>query len=421
MNFDEIAQGSEAVYTVSEFLDAVNFVLKQDKAQVRGEVTDFKKGKWISFSLKDKDDNSILKCVLGEWQYRQIGVMLQDGMEVKIKGAPSVSKAYGSFGFWVEAIEPLGEGSLKKAYELLLKQLKSEGLFERKRPIPEFIKNIGVISSKHGVVIHDFRQNLDKRGFKIFFYDSRVEGADAPQEIIKAIRYFNLTPQPPLRRRGGEGEGNSPSPSGKGLGDEVDVIVLIRGGGSLESMQAFNNEAVARAIFASRVPVIAGIGHDVDVPISSLVADLEESTPTGAAQAINTSWQRLQNVGLLEQNIISEFEGSLALAKSQARIMFGDIVNLAQAVISRVRMLEQKVVYYAEKLGNDILNLKNQLSRLSRTIEFANPERNLKLGYSIVRNHRGEVLKSIKGIKLEDKLSTQVVDGKITSIIKEIE
>jgi len=396
MNFDEIAQGKDAVYTVSEFLDAVNFVLKADKAQVRGEVTDFKKGKWISFTLKDKDDNSILKCVLGEWQYRQIGVMLQDGMEVKIKGAPSVSKAYGSFGFWVEAIEPLGEGSLKKAYELLLKQLKSEGLFERKRPIPEFIKNIGVISSKHGVVIHDFRQNLDKRGYKMYFKDSRVEGADAPPQIISALEYFNNVKL------------------------ELDVIVIIRGGGSLESMQAFNNEAVVRAIFASRVPVIAGIGHDVDVPIASLVADLEESTPTGTAQAINTSWQRLQSVGLLEQNIISEFEGLLALTKSKTRIMFGDIVSLAEKIISKVRILEQKIIYYTERLGNDIISTKNQLRRLLRSIEFANPERNLKLGYSIVRNNRGEVLKSVKGLSRDEELVTQLGDGTVISTVNKI-
>ena len=306
----------EMILTVSQFLDAVNLVLKSGKVQVRGEVTDFKQGKWISFSLKDIEDGSILKCVLGTWQYSKIGVPLQDGMEVKISGNPSVSKAYGTFSFWPDSIEPLGEGSLKKAYELLLKQLRAEGLFDRKRQIPEFIKNIGVISSQHGVVIHDFRQNLDKRGYYIHFCDARVEGAQAAENIIAAIQWFNV-------RR-----------------PELDVLVIIRGGGSLESMQAFNNEAVARAIFASKIPVIAGIGHDVDVPIASLVADLEESTPTGAAHAVNASWARLQNIRLLEQNIVSEFEGSLALIRSRARLVFSQIFAAGETGISKETILE---------------------------------------------------------------------------------
>lgn len=393
MNFDEIASGNEAVYSVSQFLDAVNFILKADKAHVRGEVTDFKQGKWISFSLKDKDDGSILKCVLGAWQYGNIGVPLQDGMEIKVQGVPSISKAYGSFGFWVEGIEPLGEGSLKKAYELLLKQLEKEGLFARKRPIPEFIKNIGVISSQHGVVIHDFRQNLDNRGYKLYFHDARVEGVQAVEHIVRAIQWFNA---------------HMP---------DLDVLVIIRGGGSLESMQAFNNEAVARAIFASKIPIIAGIGHDVDVPIASLVADLEESTPTGAAQAINASWMRLQNMELIEQAIISEFEGMLALAKSRARIVFSDIFSAGKSVISKVNILEQKIVFFVSVLAGELRTAQHRMSRIAQTIEFANPQRNLRLGYSIVRNDRGKVITSVHDASPGDTLMLQVRDGSITTSV----
>lgn len=359
------------VFSVSEFLDAVNYVLKHDKALVKGEVTDFKKGKWISFSLKDKADNAILKCVLGEWQYRQIGVLLEDGMEIKISGSPSINKSYGSFGFWVETIEPLGEGSLKKAYELLVKKLREEGVFSRKRELPEFIERIGVVSSKHGVVIHDFQQNLDKRGYQIFFKDARVEGAEAVGQIVAAVKEFQNKKY------------------------NLDVLVIIRGGGSLESLQAFNNEAVARAIFASSVPVIAGIGHDVDVPIASLVADREESTPTGAAHAVNESWGRLESfLPLYERNVLA----------------YLDVSKYKETVIGLGKIIQ---VQFAQMLED----LKTELKRCAQLVTLLDPARNLRLGYSIVRSN-GKVLKSIKQVKSGAELSTEVSDGVIISEVK---
>jgi len=163
--------------------------------------------------------------------------------------------------------------------------------------------------------------------------------------------------------------------------------------------------------------VIAGIGHDVDVPIASLVADLEESTPTGTAHAINASWMRLQNVALLEHNIMSGFEGMMALVMSRARIVFGEIFSAGKAVISKVRMLEQKFGHLLENLGSSIKMANEQLSRIARTIEFANPERNLRLGYSIVRGAGGKVVSRIRDVKKNEELTTQVADGTITSNI----
>ncbi|MFA6006233.1 MAG: exodeoxyribonuclease VII large subunit [Candidatus Paceibacterota bacterium] len=364
---------AQPLFTVSEFLDAVNYVLKHDKALVRGEVTDFKKGKWISFSLKDKDDNSLLKCVMGAWLYNQIGVQIEDGMEIKISGSPSINKAYGSFGFWVETIEPLGEGSLKKAYELLVKKLREEGLFTRKRELPEFIERIGVISSKHGVVIHDFKQNLDKRGYKIIFKDARVEGADAVGQIVEAIHELQNKKY------------------------NLDILVIIRGGGSLESMQAFNNEAVARAIFASNIPIIAGIGHDVDVPIASLVADREESTPTGAAHAVNESWNRLESLlPIYERNTLA----------------YLDMSRIKESVTGLGKVISAQFSQMLE-------DAQTELKRCAQLVTLLDPARNLRLGYSIVRSG-GKVLKSVKQAKLGAELNIELGDGEIISKVIKI-
>jgi exodeoxyribonuclease VII large subunit len=279
MNLD--SKKGELVLTVGQFLDSVNYLLSTGRPLVSGEISELKiTDKWASFSLQDKEERAILKCVMGIWEFRRIGLELEDGMEVKVGGTPRLTKSYGSFALWVTSIEPVGEGSLKKAYQLLLKKLELEGLFARKRELSEYITNVGVISSKDGVVIHDFLKNLKPLNIKINFLNTRVEGKDAVEQLTNAVGWFN-----------------------KKMPD-LDAIVIIRGGGSLESMQAFNNEIVCREIFASKIPVITGIGHDVDVPIACMVADVSVSTPTAVANLINSTWDSLVfNLPSLEDRI----------------------------------------------------------------------------------------------------------------------
>jgi len=236
-------EAAEIILSVGEYLDRLNLALGAEAGFVQGEVTEFKEShKWVSFTLKDKDVAAVLKCVCAIYTFRRMGVALEDGMLVKVYGKPSVSKGWGSLGLWVESIEPMGEGSLKKAYELLVKKLTAEGLFARKRELPEFISRIGVISSRDGVVLQDLRKNLAKLGMSIKFVHTQVEGAGAAPGILRAIRYFS-----PLRQ-GFAGQAQHDN--------EVDVVVIIRGGGSLESLQAFNNEEVARALFSLPIPVM---------------------------------------------------------------------------------------------------------------------------------------------------------------------
>jgi exodeoxyribonuclease VII large subunit len=408
-------------FFVGEFLDILNEHLKSEKVFVAGEVTEFRAhDKWISFSLKDKEDKSILKCFLSVWTYRKAGVLLEDGMEIKVGGYPRIYKLAGTFSFNVETIEPLGEGSLKKAYLLLLKMLETEGLFARKRLFPKFIKNIGVISSKDGVVIHDFMKNLRPLGFKINFYNSRVEGADAVPMIIDGLRWLN-----------------------KNVSD-LDVIVLMRGGGSLESMQAFNNEMVCREIFSSKVPVLCGIGHEVDVPIACLVADSYVSTPTATAYAINESWSDLiSGLPMFEKRIVSQFgfylrdvssrlpylwkniygrmEQRIISIKKDASGVSGRIFAAFRRVFLEFGVMSERITKDAmRRIGDRLSVLNAQIQKFEKIIAVADPERNLRLGYSIVFDKEGRVIKDVEDIKIGELIKTKLGRGEVESEIKNI-
>jgi len=186
-------------------------------------------------------------------------------MEVIVEGMPNIYVPNGRFNFSVNTIELVGEGALKLAYDKLKKKLTAEGLLavERKKTIPELPEKIGLITSETGAVIHDFLTNIGKYGFKIKFFNSRVEGQLAIKDLLKAIEYFK--------------------------NQDIDVLVIIRGGGSFESLQAFNNEVLVRKIAEFEKPVICGIGHDKDIPLSALAADLLVSTPTAVTTVLNRS------------------------------------------------------------------------------------------------------------------------------------
>ena len=368
----------ELILTVGQFLDSVNYLLSTGRPFVVGEVSELKMtDKWVSFTLHDKEEKAILKCVMGIWDFRRVGFEIVDGMEVKVGGTPRITKSYGSFALWVTSIEPVGEGALKKSYQLLLKKLELEGLYSRKRELPEFISRVGVISSKDGVVIHDFNNNLKPLDIEVNFISARVEGRDAVGQIVGAVRYFNKKMA------------------------ELDAIVIIRGGGSLESMQAFNNEVLCREIFASKIPIIAGIGHDVDVPIACLVADVSVSTPTAAASLINSSWDSLvYELPSLAGRIIASYESKL----------FTNFNTLTE------RIMKDGIRY----VEDSILRKFDIIDRVERIIKIANPERSLKLGYSLTTDARGKVVRDISKIKRGDVIKTLLANGSVESVIDKI-
>lgn len=368
----------EKVWSVGAFLDHLNEVLEGERASVVGEVTELNKHPTgYYFSLKDAEGGGILQCYLSPWRARSLGIDFEEGFLVKAGGIPSIYKARGRFSFVVENVELVGEGSLKKAYELLKAKLEKEGLFARKRPLPEFITSIGVVTSKTGAVIDDFRKNLKKLGFKVYLYDSRVEGAQAVPNLVAGIDYFNESAAKP-----------------------VDVLVVIRGGGSLEDLQAFNNEAVARKIFSSRLPVLCGIGHDRDVPIASLVCDKAVSTPSMAAEAMNSSWDGLMlDLPVTAHRLASSFASAFAGLE-------GEVERLLRPVADRFLSRMEGI---GEEIGN-----------LAKYLNAADPMRNLKLGYSVVFDGKGKVVKDVRVLKKGDKMKTKLYRGTVESEVSKI-
>ena len=301
----------------SEFVAYINQTLEYAYSSVTivGEVSEFKvnQGKWVFFNVKDEETS--VPCFMTLWSLSQ---PIEDGMKVVVRGVPKVTK-WGKFSFTVSKVAPVGEGSLKKAFEMLKKKLTDEGLFDpaKKRPLPEDINKIGVISSTQAAGYADFVKIINARwgGMKVLVAHTQVQGLDAPEQMIRALKYFNER-------------------------TDVQVIALIRGGGSKDDLSCFNDEALVRAVAASKIPVITGIGHEVDESLCDLAADVRASTPSNTAE-------------LLTRDRKTE-----KLAEKMDAIY--------QKIITEIRMLE------------------SELLQKKRMIETLNPENILKQGYAIL-------------------------------------
>lgn len=271
MNDEQVAD--KKVSTVSEYVIQLNKVLASQRGRIKGEVVSIKVvGSAAYYTIKDSDGNAKLDCTTWLNVYQANGIELKVGDEIVVTGAPEFYAPYGRFSFRATSIEYAGEGDLKRAFEKLKAELEAEGLLDesRKRPIPFLPKKIGIITSmSSGVVIHDFMSNLDQHGYKIKTCDSKVEGKEAVLDLLAAVRTMAR--------------------------QDIEILVVIRGGGAIESFQAFNTESVVRAIASFKVPVITGIGHDVDVTLAQLVADIGASTPTAVAETLNAQWDGLES------------------------------------------------------------------------------------------------------------------------------
>ncbi|MBI3685145.1 exodeoxyribonuclease VII large subunit, partial [Candidatus Azambacteria bacterium] len=253
------------IFSVAEYVAYLNEALSERDAVVEGEISEYKinQSKWIFFKVKDEE--ATLECFSTVFKLR---LPLEDGMRVRVYGRPGIYAKSGKFSMTVEWAEPAGEGALKRSFELLKAELEKEGLFAaaRKRPLPRFPKKIALVASKESAAYGDFTKILKQRfgGLEVFLYHVQVQGGEAIADIQKAFSYFNA--------------------HHKELG--IEAVALVRGGGSLEDLAAFNSREVAYAVFGSAVPVIAGIGHEQDETIADFVADVRASTPSQAAELL---------------------------------------------------------------------------------------------------------------------------------------
>lgn len=385
-------------YSIGRYIAFLNSEFTKYKARVQGEISslDIRDG-YIFFTLKDKTDESTLSCFMWRRNYDLCGISLEAGMEVIVEGVPEIYAPSGRFSFKASIIELVGEGALKKAYNQLKQRLENEGLFDesRKMPLPEFPRKIGLITSETGAVIHDFLNNLGKYGFKISFVNSRVEGLIAVQSLLAAIKYFK--------------------------GKDIDVLVIIRGGGSLESLQAFNNEFLVREIANFKIPVICGIGHDKDVPLASLAADMKVSTPTAVTTILNRSWEKaVAEILATEKDLVYKYQRALDDAIHSVESFPDDLKRFFKNIIQNTRhavSLFSKSMH--DVLKREIENKNKMLDDAKKQLEIFDPARQLKLGYSIAYVS-GRVVKTVKQVSIGENMEIRVSDGGIESIIKKI-
>lgn len=356
------------IFSVSEFIEHINSLVAVDVYVVEGEISGFNlsQGKWVFFDLKDEKNQAKVGCFAVAFKLKSV---LEDGMKVRVVGMPKVHDKSGQFRINVEMVELVGEGALKRAYELLLKKLASEGLFaeERKRPIPRFPETIGVIASRESAAYGDFGRILGNRwgGVKVILAHVAVQGMVAVPEIVDAFRVFNAAKIKP------------------------DVLVLIRGGGSLEDLQAFNSEEVARAIFSSKVPVIVGVGHERDETIADYVADVRASTPSNAAERIAPERKEIAYaLGAMRGIILKSIEDNLEGKKN----ILASFANILQ--------------FYVKNSLAKVENLLNLLKSLD-------PKAVLKRGYAIARSG-GKILKDASAVAIGDTINVQLSRGAIT-------
>ena len=355
----------ESKFTPTEFISVVNQTLDYAYSSVliEGEVASFKvnQGKWVFFDLKDAE--SSVSCFMTLYQLR---TPLEDGMKIVVRGIPKLTK-WGKFSFTVTAIKPVGEGSIKKAYELLKKKLTAEGLFDpaKKRSVKNDLSRLGVISSTQAAGYADFIKILNARwgGLKVTVAHTQVQGLDAPDQIIKALKYFNE-------------KGN------------VDAIAILRGGGSADDLSAFNDEALVRAIAASKIPVVTGIGHEVDESLCDLAADLRASTPSNAAELLTRDKKQIK------------------------REVKNTSVRIGQFIIQKITELQNSTTQNLrdahKKLRENFENYVKILETKQKILEIINPEKVLRQGYAILSGKisPGSVVKittHTKDIKAEIK------------------
>ena len=352
---------------VSEFIALTNQTLEYayPSVEIEGEVASFKvnQGKYVFFDLKDAE--STISCFMSIWQLR---VPIEDGMKVIIVGAPKLT-TWGRFSVTVRSIRPSGEGALKKSFELLRAKLDKEGLFadSRKRSLPYMPERIAVISSTQAAGYADFLRILSDRwaGLSIDGAHVQVQGVGAAEQIIKAISYFNEQEQPPQ------------------------VVAIVRGGGSADDLSVFNDEPLVRAIAASRVPIITGIGHEIDESLADLAADVRAATPSNVAQLLVPD----------KQTIVAQLHVQLKHA----------LRRLETSISDEQRSLKDRLVQVLHRVDEKTDSYVTELTHLRRILSQLDPNAVLARGYAIVR---GEV---VVGGQLTIETSNKVITAKVES------
>lgn len=396
------------IITVSELNEYLKMLFEYDEilrnVYVKGEISNFtnhyKTGHFY-FSLKDA--GGAVKAVMFRSSAAKLKFMPENGMRVILGGRVSVFPRDGQYQIYAETMEPDGIGSLYIAYEQLKAKLEKEGLFAefRKKPLPKMPKRIGIVTSPTGAAIRDMIHILGRRfpAAEIVLYPALVQGEAAPASIIRGIQYFNSK-------------------------KDVDVLIVGRGGGSIEDLWAFNNENLVRTIAASEIPVISAVGHETDFTLCDFVADMRAPTPSAAAEiAVPDTAELLHRVSRTEERlslaVFRNIEANRAHLKrlASARSMTSPM-NVIEDKRMALAMEEQRLAGRMEAL---IAKKRAGFIRDTAKLDALNPLAVIARGYSAIFDENGALIKSVSQTKEGDALSFMVTDGKIRAEVKELE
>lgn len=392
-----------SILTVSRLNILLREVVEDNFVQVlvEGEVSNFStpaSGHWY-FSLKDADAQ--LKAVMFRSQSRLLGFIPQNGMQVICRGRVTLYTQRGELQLVVESLEPKGVGSLQLAFEQLKSRLAAEGLFDpgRKRALPAFPKTVGVVTSATGAAIHDILNVLKRRGagVRVLLRPVRVQGEGAAAEIAEAIAELN--------RHG-----------------EADVLIVGRGGGSLEDLWAFNEEPVARAIHGSRIPVISAVGHEVDYSIADFTADLRAATPSAAAELVAKS--RLELEGHLDHLVLrlaGQMRNRLDLCHERVDGLVRRLRSPQQALAMHRQRLDDLERHLQLALRRRLQEGNRQLAGLSDRLHSLSPLKTLARGYAIVLDGKsGQAVRDAAALNPGDVVDIRFHQGRASAAIIEV-
>lgn len=417
-----------------------------ERVYLTGQVSNFRKRPTHQyFSLKD--DHSVIQATIWSGIYQKLGFDLEEGMKINVIGRVQVYEPSGSYSIIIEKAEPDGVGALAIQFEQLKKKLTEEGLFQErfKQPLPQFAKKIGVVTSRSGAVIRDIITTVSRRfpGVDILLYPTKVQGDGAAEEIARNIARANQR-------------------------DDLDLLIIGRGGGSIEDLWAFNEEIVVRAIFESRLPIISSVGHETDVTLADFVADRRAATPTAAAELATPVTKldlltHLQNqekrMATAVQNVLSKkrealkkcsqsvifrqperlYDGYLQRLdqlqlrlKQSLRTRISDSKQLVQARTHQLVQLSPvtKIQRYQDRLGQLDKLLRSQMAlvydakvaevkRLSEALLMLDTSRIVARGYAIVKKEE-IVVDSVESLKKKDQVTLLMRDGQVELEVKDV-
>ena len=394
----------DKVFTVSQVNKYIKMIFDKDpfllNISIKGEITNFKAHYTGHFYFTLKDDTSTIKCVMFKSMASQVKFKPEDGMKVNITGQISVFERDGVYQIYCKTMTKEGLGELYLAYEQLKEKLSNEGLFnpEFKKKIPFLPKRVGVITSKTGAVIRDIINVTTRRypNVDLLVYPAAVQGVNVASTVIAGIDTFNKL-------------------------NNVDVIIIARGGGSFEDLFGFNDEALARKIFESKIPIVSAVGHETDFTICDFVSDLRAPTPSAAAELVYPQYSDIiRKIALDKNRVIIGIQNYIERKKEYIkRIKAAKLEKIPLDIINKHRLLidsSMKDAYNALLIM--IEKYKSKCMQCIAKLDALSPLKTLSRGYSVVETLDGKLVKSTSDVKKDDELILTLTDGKVNVIVE---